>query len=55
MSEQAVTAAAARADKAQAALRREVQQAKDTGVPIARLAEAAGVTRQTIYRWLDED
>lgn len=53
-SAQTVAEAAARAQEAQDELRRGVQQARDAGIPIARLAEAAGVTRQTIYRWVEE-
>lgn len=53
-SAQTVAGAAARAQEAQDELRREVRAARDAGVSVAGLAEAAGVTRQTIYRWVEE-
>lgn len=35
-------------------LRATVRAARAGGVPVSHLARAAGVTRQTIYRWLGE-
>ena len=52
MSAQAVERAASRVEDATERLRREVIAARDAGVPIAELARAASVTRQTIYRWI---
>jgi transposase-like protein len=49
---EAVTAAARESEAAAARLRQTVAEAKRDGVSITDLAEAAGVTRQTIYRWL---
>lgn len=36
-------------------LKRAVRQAVENGAPIAHVAEAAGVSRQTIYNWLAEE
>lgn len=33
-------------------LREVVRDAHNTGAPVADLARAAGVTRQTVYRWI---
>jgi hypothetical protein len=35
-------------------LRSTVSAAREAGVPITSIAEAAGVTRQTVYNWLTE-
>lgn len=41
--------------EAEESLRETIRQARDAGVPITSIAEAAGVTRQTIYAWLNEE
>lgn len=41
------------ADNAERSLRLHVVVAHDAGVPVTELAEAAGVSRPTIYRWLE--
>lgn len=38
-----------------AALRDAVRDAHTAGVPIAHIAADAGVTRQTVYRWIRDD
>jgi hypothetical protein len=47
-----------RLEAAKEALRRAAIEAVDAGIPLLRVAEAAGVSqkgsRTTIYRWLDE-
>ena len=49
-----VRAAADAATAAQAALRAAVQAAVTAGAAVSDVAAAAGVTRQTIYRWADQ-
>lgn len=45
---------AARHGEAMAALRRAVAAARAADVDVAAIARAAGVTRQTVYRWATE-
>lgn len=40
-------------DEAQLHLRASVFQAAEAGVPISHIADAAGVQRPTIYRWIE--
>lgn len=40
------------AEGAGAVLRRAVREAHGDGVPVSHIAEACGVTRQTVYRWV---
>lgn len=49
---EAVTQAARESVAASARLRASVVQAQQAGTSISDLAAAAGVTRQTIYRWI---
>lgn len=49
----AVEWAAKRAADAQSYLIEAVRGASAAGVPVAVVARAAGVTRQTVYRWLE--
>lgn len=44
-----------RLDAAKEHLREVVFEALDDGVPLRRVAEAAGVAHATVYRWLGED
>lgn len=48
----AVTQAARAHQRTGAALRRAVAEAKHAGSEVSAIARAAGVTRQTIYRWI---
>lgn len=48
-----VTTARVLAEGAERDLRLSVVIAHDAGVPVTELAEAAGVSRPTIYRWLE--
>lgn len=55
MSNVAKIIGAAEAEKRAAEqLRAAVAEARDQGTPITDIAAAAGVTRQTIHRWLSE-
>lgn len=49
-----IRAAADAAAAAQTNLRAAVQAAVDAGAAVSDVATAAGVTRQTIYRWADQ-
>lgn len=49
-----IETARSRRDRQERILRDLVVHAAATGVPIAHVAAAAGVTRQTAYRWLGE-
>lgn len=51
---QEVTRTALRAQQAQADLTHAASRARQAGDSIAAIAGAAGVTRQTIYRWTSE-
>lgn len=53
MSLQAVEAAVKARSEAEAAVRRECAAAHAAGIPIAKIARAAGVTRATVYAWLE--
>lgn len=46
--------ASAEAARAQARLRETVQAAVRAGLAVSEVAAAAGVTRQTVYRWADQ-
>lgn len=35
--------------------RRTIADAVDGGVPISKIARATGMTRQTIYNWIDKE
>lgn len=54
MSIQTVEAAAHAAEKAQADLRAEMALASHGGVAVAAIARAAGVSRITAQRWIDQ-
>ena len=49
-----VTLAAARVTATTAYLRAAVVKSHQAGVSVTELAAAAGVTRQTIYRWVED-
>lgn len=51
---QEVTRAALRAQQAQQDLTQAATRAREAGDNISAIAEAAGVTRQTIYRWTSQ-
>jgi len=36
-------------------VRAQIQQCVNIGIPLKRLAEHAGVSRTTLWRWLNED
>lgn len=50
-----VREAAAALDGAAARLRSEVAAAVEAGELVSRVAAAAGVTRQTVYRWVEQE
>lgn len=52
MSVEEVAGLAKRCAEAEAELRVAVTEAVKAGANVSALAEAAGVTRQTIYRWV---
>lgn len=51
---QALARAAQAATRAQDRLREIASQARLAGIPITQIAETAGVTRQTVYRWTQQ-
>ena len=54
MSLEAISRAAESAVSATAALRSAASDAHSAGEAVSDIAKAAGVTRQTIYRWISE-
>ena len=50
----AVAAFAAQLRRDEEELRLAVAEAKAAGAPVGAIADAAGVTRQTVYRWLEQ-
>ena len=40
-------------DEAELAYKRTIADAIDGGIPLAKVARVTGVTRQTIYNWLE--
>jgi len=51
---QALARAAQAATRAQDRLREVASQARMAGIPITQIADTAGVTRQTVYRWTQQ-
>lgn len=49
-----IEAAKVAVDEASAAYRQAVVDAVENGVPISKAARAAGVTRSTVYYWIED-
>ncbi len=53
MNDNAITRAREALDQARANLIEEVRKASEYGLPVSKIAEYAGVTRKTVYAWLN--
>lgn len=53
MNDNAITRARETLDQARANLIDEVRKASEYGLPVSKIAEYAGVTRKTVYTWLN--